>query len=61
MEIYNAICKLDSQWEFAVWLRELEQRLCATMVRFILIPDASQNVTSPATSTTTTIALSQAE
>ena len=28
MEIYNAICKLDSQWEFAVWLRELEQRLC---------------------------------
>lgn len=33
------------------------------MLRFILIPDASQYVTSPATytSTTTTIALSQAE
>ena len=25
MEIYNAICKIDSQWGFAVWLRELKQ------------------------------------
>ena len=23
-----AICKIDSQWEFAVWLRELKQGLC---------------------------------
>ena len=22
------ICKIDSQWEFAVWLRELKQGLC---------------------------------
>ena len=22
MEVYNTICKIDSQWEFAVWLRE---------------------------------------
>ena len=28
MEIYNTICKTDSQWESAVWLRELKQRLC---------------------------------
>ena len=28
MEIYNTISKLDSQWEFAVWLRELKQGLC---------------------------------
>ena len=28
MEIYNTICKIDSQWEFAVWLRELKQGLC---------------------------------
>ena len=21
MEIYNTICKIDSQWELAVWLR----------------------------------------
>ena len=24
METYTAICKIDSQWEFAVWLRKLE-------------------------------------
>ena len=28
METYNTICKIDSQWEFAVWLRELKQELC---------------------------------
>ena len=28
MEIYNSICKIASQWEFAVWLRELKQELC---------------------------------
>ena len=28
MEIYNSICKIDSQWEFAIWLRELKQGLC---------------------------------
>ena len=28
IEIYNAICKVDSQWELAVWLRELKQGLC---------------------------------
>ena len=24
MDIYITICKIDSQWEFAVWLRELK-------------------------------------
>ena len=28
VEIYNTICKIDSQWEFAAWLRELKQGLC---------------------------------
>ena len=28
METYIAICKIDSQWEFAVCLRELKQGLC---------------------------------
>ena len=28
METYNTICKIDSQWEFALWLRELKQGLC---------------------------------
>ena len=28
METYIIICKTDSQWEFAVCLRELKQGLC---------------------------------
>ena len=28
MEIYNIVCKIDSQQAFAVWLRELKQGLC---------------------------------
>ena len=28
METYITICKIDSQREFAVWLRKLKQRLC---------------------------------
>ena len=32
METYITICKIDSQQEFAVWLRKLEQRLCINLV-----------------------------
>ena len=28
MEIYITICKIESQWEFAIWLRELKQGFC---------------------------------
>ena len=28
METYITTCKTESQWEFAVWLRELKQALC---------------------------------
>ena len=28
METYITVCKLDSQREFAVWLRKLKQGLC---------------------------------
>ena len=28
IEIYNTMCKKESYWEFAVWLRELKQGLC---------------------------------
>ena len=28
METYNTICKIDSQLEFAIQLRELKQGLC---------------------------------
>ena len=28
LKTYITICKIDSQWGFAVWLRELKQGLC---------------------------------
>ena len=31
MEMHIAICKIDSQWEFAVWLRKLKQGLCINL------------------------------
>ena len=31
METYITICKIDSQWEFAVWLRKLKQGLCLNL------------------------------
>ena len=31
METYVTICKIDSQWEFAVWLRKLKQGLCINL------------------------------
>ena len=31
MEIYITICKIDSQWEFAVCLRKLKQWLCTNL------------------------------
>ena len=30
-ETYITICKIDSQWEFALWLRKLKQRLCINL------------------------------
>ena len=32
METYISICKIDSQREFAVWLRKLKQGLCINLV-----------------------------
>ena len=31
MEAYITICKIVSQWEFAVWLRKLKQGLCINL------------------------------
>ena len=31
METYISICKIDSQQEFAVWLRKLKQGLCINL------------------------------
>ena len=32
METYITICKIDSQWEFPVWLKKLKQGLCINLV-----------------------------
>ena len=31
METYITVCKIDSQREFAVWLRKLKQWLCTNL------------------------------
>ena len=31
METFITIYKIDSQWEFAVWLRKLKQGLCINL------------------------------
>ena len=31
METYITMCKIDSQWAFAVWLRDLKQGLCINL------------------------------
>ena len=31
METYSTICKIDSQWEIAAWLRKLKQELCINL------------------------------
>ena len=31
IETYITICKIDSQWEFAVWLRKLKQVFCINL------------------------------
>ena len=31
METYITMCKIDSQWEFAVWLRKLKQGFCINL------------------------------
>ena len=34
METYILICKIDSQQEFALWLRKLKQGLCFNLERW---------------------------
>ena len=31
METYITTCKIESQWEFVVWLRKLKQGLCISL------------------------------
>ena len=39
METYNIMCKIDSQQEFAVWLRKLKQALCVNNVGWFGVVD----------------------
>ena len=34
MKTHITICKIDSQWEFAIYLRKLKQQLCITLERW---------------------------
>ena len=42
METYITICKIDSQWEFAVWLRKLKQELCINLERWDGVGDGRE-------------------
>ena len=46
METYITICKINSEWEFAVWLRKLKQGLC---VNLLLLLSRFSRVRLPAT------------
>ena len=43
METYITICKTDSQWEFAVCLRELKQGLCINLEEWDGEKDGREN------------------
>ena len=34
METYITLCKVDSKWEFAVWLGKLKQGFCINLERW---------------------------
>ena len=39
METYITVCKIDSQQEFAVWLRKLKQGLCINLEGWVGVGD----------------------
>ena len=42
METYITIYKIDSQWEFSVWLRKLKQGLCINLEGWDGVGDGSE-------------------
>ena len=42
METYITICKIESQQEFAVWLRKLKQGLCINLERWDGVGDGRE-------------------
>ena len=41
-ETYITICKIDSQREFAIWLRKLKQGLCSNLVGWDGVEDGRE-------------------
>ena len=44
METYITICKIDSQWEFAVCLKKLKQGHCINLERWDGVGDGKMGV-----------------
>ena len=42
METYITICKIDSQWEFSIWLRKLKEGLCINLERGDVVGDGRE-------------------
>ena len=42
METYITMCKIDSKWEFAGWLRKLKQGLCINLEGWERAGDGSE-------------------
>ena len=42
METYITICKIDSQWKLAVWLRKLKPGLCINLERWDGVRDGRE-------------------
>ena len=42
METYITICKIDSQQEFAVWLKKLKQGLCINLEEWVGVGDGRE-------------------
>ena len=42
METYITICKIDSQWEFSIWLRKLKEGLCINLERGDVVGNGSE-------------------
>ena len=40
--MHTTICKIDSQWKFAVWLRELNPGLCDNLERWEGVGDGRE-------------------
>ena len=42
METCIAICKIDGQWEFSVWLRKLKQGFCINLEKWDGVGDGRE-------------------